>query len=227
MCIRGLLFAGGALIPCRSNHVCLDPTGLVNNCAVQQKSQQYQNVSHGDDDQQKTPRPPLVSVASWIFPINLAEPTGPKCFRNTGIINPRSVLSVALQVPWRPFKMFGSNPRAISYCTNRNSAEGRVGPRNCTARPSRPGELHPEALTDPCLSLSTHTARAIHGELAPSVTTRRFLPLPVDQGGHDSNGLPPSLRGHYSTSQLIRSSTPLADALVLWASRFLRLRLLP
>jgi hypothetical protein len=48
---------------------------------------------------------------------------------------------------------------------------------------SGPGELHPEALTDPCLSLSAHTARAIHGELAPSVTTRRFLPLPVDQLG--------------------------------------------
>jgi hypothetical protein len=60
---------------------------------------------------------------------------------------------------------------------------GRVGPRNCTARPSSPGESHPEALTDPCLSLSAHTARAIHGELAPSVTTRRFLPLPVDQVG--------------------------------------------
>jgi hypothetical protein len=26
--------------------------------------------------------------------------------------------------------------------------------------PSRPGEFHPEPLTDPCLSLSTHTARA-------------------------------------------------------------------
>jgi death-on-curing protein len=29
-------------------------------------------------------------------------------------------------------------------------------------RPSRPGEFHPEPLTDPCLSLSTHTARATH-----------------------------------------------------------------
>jgi hypothetical protein len=29
-------------------------------------------------------------------------------------------------------------------------------------RSSSPGELHPEALTEPCLSLSTHTARAIH-----------------------------------------------------------------
>ena len=106
-------------------------------------------------------------------------------------------------------------------------ADGRVAPGSFTPRPSSPGESHPEALTDPCLSLSAHTARAIHGELAPSLTTRRFLPLPVDQGGHDANGLPPSLRGHYSTSQLIRGSPPLADALVLWASRFVRLCLLP
>ena len=42
-----------------------------------------------------------------------------------------------------------------------------------SCRPSRPGESHPEALTDPCLSLSAHTARAIHGELAPSVTPTR------------------------------------------------------
>jgi len=28
--------------------------------------------------------------------------------------------------------------------------------------PSRPGELHPEALTDPDVSLSTHPARAPH-----------------------------------------------------------------
>ena len=28
--------------------------------------------------------------------------------------------------------------------------------------PSRPGEFHPEPLTDPCMSLSTHTARATH-----------------------------------------------------------------
>ena len=38
----------------------------------------------------------------------------------------------------------------------------RVGPGNCTPRPSRPGEFHPEPLTEPCLSLSTHTARATH-----------------------------------------------------------------
>ena len=38
----------------------------------------------------------------------------------------------------------------------------RVGPRSFTPRPSGPREFHPEPLTDPCLSLSTHTARATH-----------------------------------------------------------------
>ena len=28
--------------------------------------------------------------------------------------------------------------------------------------PSRPGELHPESLTEPCLTVSSHTARATH-----------------------------------------------------------------
>src|SRR5262249_40021929 len=41
------------------------------------------------------------------------------------------------------------------------------------------------------------------------------------------NDPPPSLCGHYSTSQLIRGGPPLAGASVLWASRFVRLRLLP
>src|ERR1700719_3152049 len=49
--------------------------------------------------------------------------------------------------------------------------------------PSRPGEFHPEPLTEPCVNLSIYTARAIHEGLPPSATTIRFLLLPVDQ--HD------------------------------------------
>jgi hypothetical protein len=63
--------------------------------------------------------------------------------------------------------------------------------------PSSPEEFHPEALTEPCLTVSGHTARAIPGELPPSVVISRFLPSPVDQVNHDTNGLPPSLRGRY------------------------------
>src|SRR5262249_47542763 len=95
-----------------------------------------------------------------------------------------------------------------------------------SGRPSRPGESHPEALTDPCLSLSAHTARAIHGELALSVTTRRFLLLPVDQVDHDANGLPPSLHGNYPASSLLWGSPNLNSAFVRSPSWFCHLWLL-
>src|SRR5262245_17524685 len=87
---------------------------------------------------------------------------------------------------------------SLSYLKFRS----KVRKGNLSGRPSSPGELHPEALTEPCLSLSTHTARAIHEELPPFVTINRFLLLPVDQRGRDANDLPPSLHGHYSASSL-------------------------
>jgi hypothetical protein len=46
--------------------------------------------------------------------------------------------------------------------------------------PSRPGEFRPEPLTDPCLTVSGHTARVTRGRLAPSAETIGFLLLPVD-----------------------------------------------
>jgi hypothetical protein len=39
----------------------------------------------------------------------------------------------------------------------------------CPLRPSRPGEFHPEPLTDPDLTLSRHPARATARRLPPSV----------------------------------------------------------
>jgi len=45
--------------------------------------------------------------------------------------------------------------------------------------PSRPGELHPEPLTEPDLNLSAYPARAAVGRL-PSSTDIEFLRLPVD-----------------------------------------------
>jgi hypothetical protein len=39
-------------------------------------------------------------------------------------------------------------------------------------RPSRPGEFHPEPLTDPDLNLSIHPARAIARRLPPSIDHR-------------------------------------------------------
>ena len=89
--------------------------------------------------------------------------------------------------------------------------------------PSRPGEFHPEALTEPCVTVSRHTARAIHRELPPSAATSRLLLLPVGLIDHDANGLPPSLHGHYSASSLLRDSPPLSDGSVLSASQGYRL----
>src|SRR5713101_6784513 len=40
-----------------------------------------------------------------------------------------------------------------------------------TVSPSRPGEFHPEPLTDPDLTLSRHPARATARRLPPSVET--------------------------------------------------------
>src|SRR5262249_28954978 len=63
-------------------------------------------------------------------------------------------------------------------------------PRYTSGRSSSPGELHPEALTEPCLSLSAHTALAIQRErtLSPQrprsssccqLTTRSWREWPV------------------------------------------------
>ena len=41
-----------------------------------------------------------------------------------------------------------------------------------SSRPSRPGELHPEPLTDPDLNLSIHPARVTARRLPPSVEYR-------------------------------------------------------
>ena len=51
--------------------------------------------------------------------------------------------------------------------------------RNRTQRwatPSRPGEFHPEPLTEPDVSLSTYPARATHRRLPPSAKTNRVHP---------------------------------------------------
>ena len=47
-------------------------------------------------------------------------------------------------------------------------------------RPSRPGELHPEPLTDPDRTIAHHPARAARERLSPFIQIGGFLPLPVD-----------------------------------------------
>src|SRR4029450_8878886 len=97
---------------------------------------------------------------------------------------------------------------------NGPSSDATEGP----LMPSRPGEFHPEPLTEPDLTLSRHPARA----------TARRLPPSIDPSGSSryrltraNGGDPlPSLHGHYPASTLLRSSPPLDGASVLLASRF-------
>ena len=53
------------------------------------------------------------------------------------------------------------------------------GVEDITSWPSRPGEFHPEPLTEPDVNLSIHPARATHRRLPPSVETDGLLRSPV------------------------------------------------
>ena len=74
--------------------------------------------------------------------------------------------------------------------------------------PSRPGELHPEPLTDPDLILSHHPARATAQRLPPSVERGLF---PASRLAQINRGdPPPSLQLHYRTFiTTTRQSAPL------------------
>jgi hypothetical protein len=48
------------------------------------------------------------------------------------------------------------------YTSTNQPCPGRGRDTSCPIPPSRPGEFHPEALTEPCVTVSSHTARAIH-----------------------------------------------------------------
>jgi hypothetical protein len=124
-------------------------------------------------------------------------------------------------------KNASGGPRSFSSCADEfRPAIPRSG---CSPAlpPSRPRGLHPGPLTDPCLSLSTHTARATQRRLPPSVETSRLLLLPVGQVDPDAGDPPPSLHGHYSVSSVLRGSPPLTGSSVVSALRSCRLRLFP
>ena len=104
----------------------------------------------------------------------------------------------------------------------------RVGPGDFAPRPSRPGDLHPEPLTDSGrkpldLSGSCHPLKA-----AASHRDRRVPPvIPLTLFDRDAGDLLPSLLGRYPVSTLIRSSPPLGGASVLSDSWFVHLCLFP
>ncbi len=66
---------------------------------------------------------------------------------------------------------------------------------------SRPGEFHPQALSEPCVNLSTHTAPVVR-PLAHSAndiaSSTGLLPLPVGSGPRLNNAAP-SVQSHYRT----------------------------
>jgi hypothetical protein len=93
--------------------------------------------------------------------------------------------------------------------------------------PSRPGEFHPEPLTDPCLTVSHHTAGAILESCRPPpkpAGSSCFQLALYDSSADDS---PPSLHGHYSASSLLRGDPPLDAASVLSLSWFIPLAAFP
>src|SRR6202049_680864 len=85
--------------------------------------------------------------------------------------------------------------------------------------PSRPGEFHPEPLTDPDLILSHHPPRVIARRPPPSAEpagSSRYDPV-----GPSSTAMTCPLRstGITPASSLLRGSPPLSGASVLSASR--------
>src|SRR6266850_30157 len=88
------------------------------------------------------------------------------------------------------------------------------------AAPSRPGEFHPEPLTDPCLTVSHHTARAIPESCRPLPKPAGSSCFQLAHYGSSADDPPPSLHGHYSASSLLRGDPPLDAASVLSLSWF-------
>ena len=86
--------------------------------------------------------------------------------------------------------------------------------------PSRPGEFHPEPLTDPDLNLSIHPARATDEGLPPFVKAAGSSCCQLAHYGSEVDGLPASLHGHYSASSLLPGSPSLSIASVLSLSCF-------
>jgi hypothetical protein len=107
--------------------------------------------------------------------------------------------------------------RSISILTRNTFAQSRFQPEVCLNHwPSRPRELHPQPLTEPCLKLSLHTARATRRRLPPSSTVR-LVRFPVDLRSCRVTH-PLRSTGITIASSLLRGSPPLTNASILSAS---------
>src|SRR5260370_21123721 len=75
------------------------------------------------------------------------------------------------------FRLFVARRCQLAHCSKSTAFWGRA---DAMAMPSRPGEFHPEPLTDPYVNLSIHTARVIARRLPPSAEisgSSRFDPV--------------------------------------------------
>jgi hypothetical protein len=93
--------------------------------------------------------------------------------------------------------------------------------------PSRPGESHPEPLTEPCATVSRHTARAILESCRPLSKPAGSSRCQLTHCGSSVDDPPPSPHGHYSASSLLRGDPPLDAASVLSLSWFSPLEAFP
>ena len=105
-------------------------------------------------------------------------------------------------------KIWKSNPRFLEISETEGS--------------SSPGDFHPQALTDPDVTVSRHPALIIR-LLSPATLPYHLAPpITVDQAiGPDDPT--PSLHPHYGTSSLLRVGPPLCLASVLSPSWVLHL----
>src|SRR6516162_215800 len=65
--------------------------------------------------------------------------------------------------------VFVRSPHAFADIRGIDTASAQAVPGVLAVLPSRPGEFHPEPLTDPDLTLSRHPARATERRLPPPV----------------------------------------------------------
>ena len=97
----------------------------------------------------------------------------------------------------------------ISFRVHFSFCRRRVGPG-----------ISPEPLTDPCLTVSHHTARAIPESCRPPPKPAGSSCCQLALYGSSADDPPPSLHGHYSASSLLRGDPPLDAASVLSPSWF-------
>ena len=76
--------------------------------------------------------------------------------------------------------------RVLEMLGSREVSVNEIRPRvrqhrvtHITLWPSRPGELHPEPLTDPDVNLTIHPARATQRRLPPSAKSRSSSGCPL------------------------------------------------